>query len=119
MTGVVLQAPQIEGCLADSPPIDIHQSGAGQFRPAANSGLHQASVSLDSWPIPLHSDAFHGITGRIVKTLEPHSEADPFSLLIQFLVAFGNIVGSGPHFLTEADRQRTNLFVAVVGQTAK
>jgi hypothetical protein len=45
------------------------------------------------WPAPLTDDAFHGVAGEIVRAIEPHSEADPAALLIQFLVAFGNLVG--------------------------
>jgi hypothetical protein len=70
-------------------------------------------------PRPLEASAFHGIAGQLVKAIEPHTEADPFSLLIQFLVTFGNIIGRGPHFMTEADRQGMNLFVVLVGQTSK
>jgi hypothetical protein len=35
------------------------------------------------------------------------------------LVAFGNVVGRGPHFVVESDRHALNLFVTLVGQSAK
>jgi hypothetical protein len=63
--------------------------------------------------------AFHGFAGRFVETVEPHSEADPLALLSQFLVAFGNMIGRGPHFTAEADRHSMNLFLGIVGTTSK
>lgn len=51
--------------------------------------------------------------------IEPHSEADPAALLIQFLVGFGSLIGRQAHFLAEADRHFMNQFAVMVGQTAK
>ncbi len=51
------------------------------------------------WPGPLATEALRGLAGEIVRVIEPHSEADPAALLIQFLTAFGNAVGSRPHFV--------------------
>src|SRR5207302_808256 len=75
--------------------------------------------SAPSWPEPVGPDAFHGLAGEVVRTIEPHSEADPAAVLLQFLVAFGNACGRGPGFEVEADRHYTNLNVALVGDTAK
>src|SRR4030095_1800802 len=41
------------------------------------------------------------------------------ALLVQFLVAFGSVVGRGAHFVAEADRHFTNLFVAIVRPPSK
>jgi hypothetical protein len=71
------------------------------------------------WPDPLAQPAFHGLAGQLVRRIEPHSEADPAALLVQFLTAFGNIIGRGPHFVAESTRHYTNLFVILVGATAK
>ncbi len=71
------------------------------------------------WPEPLAPEAFHGLAGEIVRTIEPHSEADPAAILIQLLVAFGNAVGRGPHFKAEADCHYTNIFTVLVGNTSK
>jgi hypothetical protein len=35
------------------------------------------------------------------------------------MIAFGNIVGKGPHFVVEADRHRCNEFTVLVGRTSK
>lgn len=81
-------------------------------------------ISLDhsqerQWPKPLAPQAFHGIAGEIVHTIEPHTEADPAALLLQLLCAFGSLVGRGPHVVADGSRHGTNLFVAVVGVSSK
>ena len=73
----------------------------------------------DDWPKPATEEAFYGLAGDIVRTIEPHSEADRMALLVQTLIAFGNAAGSQPHFMAEADRHCMNLFAAFVGETAK
>lgn len=74
--------------------------------------------TIPQWPKPLAEHAFYGIAGDLVRAIAPHSEADPTALLIQFLAAFGNAIGSAPHFRVEADRHRGNLFVVLVGVTS-
>ena len=74
---------------------------------------------MAKWPDPLEEEAYYGLAGEVVRTIEPHSEADPAALLVQFLVAFGNAVGRGPHFQVEADKHATNIFALVVGETSK
>ena len=55
--------------------------------------------------------ALYGIAGRIVNSLTPHTEADPAAILLQFLAAFGNLVGPAPHCRVGATRHGLNLFV--------
>jgi len=61
----------------------------------------------------------HGLLGEIVRTIAPHTEADPAALVLQLLAAFGNVVGRRPHFKVEADHHAPNLFVALVGKSAR
>ncbi len=72
-----------------------------------------------AWPAPLAPEAFYGWAGDIVEVTQPHSEADPVAILVQSLVAFGNIIGRGPHFLAESDFHATNLSAVLVGCTSK
>jgi len=72
-----------------------------------------------NWPDPLKGAAFYGLAGEWVRLIEPHTEADPVALLVQFLVCFGNLIGRGPHYLVEATRHFCNLFAVIVGQTSK
>jgi hypothetical protein len=76
-------------------------------------------ATVADWPESLQQEALYGLAGEWVRAVEPHTEADPAALLVQFLVAFGNLIGRGPHFRVEADRHYTNLFAVIVGQTAK
>jgi len=72
-----------------------------------------------TWPEPLAEEAYHGLAGDIVKTIEPHSEADPAALIFSFFVMFGNVIGRNAHFVAEADKHYLNLFCGLVGATAK
>lgn len=69
------------------------------------------------WPV-MDDAAYYGLAGDVVRTIEPHSEADPVAILIQFLAAFGNAVGNGPHYQVESDKHHANLYVALTGDTA-
>jgi hypothetical protein len=71
-----------------------------------------------AWP-EMDKAAYYGLAGDFVRALEPHTEADPAGLLIQFLVAFGNIVGPSPYYLVENDKHRANLFAVLVGDSAR
>ena len=70
------------------------------------------------WP-QLDDAALHGLAGDVVRLLNPHTEADPVGVLVQFLTAFGNIIGSNPYYQVESDRHRANLFSVHVGASAK
>jgi hypothetical protein len=92
------------------------------FEGEAELGLssHTSLVSPSSnWPEAPSEDAFQGLPGRIVRTLEPHTEADPVAVLSQLLIAFGNAVGRTPYVTVEGDRHYVNLYAVLVGDTAK
>ena len=73
----------------------------------------------DTYPQPLGSAALHGIAGDIVQLIEPHTEADPVAVLLQFLVAVGNVIGRGPGMSVDGAMHRMNLFGVLVGESAK
>ena len=83
------------------------------------ASANEASTPDASWPDPMAPEAYYGLAGDIVRAIEPHTEADPAALLVQLLTAFGNAIGSGPHFMVEDTRHGFNLFVAMVGDTSK
>jgi hypothetical protein len=74
--------------------------------------------TIKAWPM-MPADAYIGLSGKVVRTIEPHTEADPAALLLQFLTFFGNAVGRVPHFQVEGDRHFTVLDIVLVGATAK
>lgn len=71
------------------------------------------------WPRPPAPAAFTGLAGEVVRAIDPYTEADPVAILAQFLAAFGTAVGPGPRFAVGASDHRANLFVAIVGKSAK
>ena len=90
-----------------------------------NGGSEQADdaslisqFATPAWPL-MDEAAYHGLAGEVVRAIEPHSEADPNGILIQFLVAFGNAVGPTCHYQIEGDQHRAKLFVVISGMTSK
>lgn len=67
----------------------------------------------------LDGPVFYGLAGDFVRTVDPHTEADPVALLVQFLVAFGSAVGAGPHVVADGAWHYPRLFVVLVGETAR
>ncbi len=92
-------------------PADAERNGA----PA----VPELTPDAPPWPDPPAAEAFHGLAGRVVRTIEPASEADPTALLVQMLVAFGNAIGRAAHFIVEGDRHHGNEFAVLVGKTSK
>jgi hypothetical protein len=76
------------------------------------------SANQGGWPV-LPKAALYGLAGDVVRAIEPHSEADPAAILIQTLVAVGNMIGPGPHCTVEATRHSLNLYAALVGESSK
>jgi Protein of unknown function (DUF3987) len=88
-------------------------------REASSVTLEEARPNAQrQWP-ELDDAALHGLAGDVVRLLNPHTEADPVGVLVQFLTAFGNIIGSNPYYQVESDRHRANLFSVHVGASAK
>lgn len=73
----------------------------------------------EAWPTPMGEAAYHGVAGELIRQTEPHTEADPAALLVQFLIGFGNLVGRNAHCMVGAARHYPNLFGVLVGQSAK
>ena len=67
----------------------------------------------------LACEAWQGLAGRVVKKVDPYTEADPAGVLVQLLACFGNVVGRQAHFRVGDGRHAASLFVVVVGQSAK
>src|SRR5215813_6346143 len=110
-------ADGLRRALDTTPPIATsaaqnHRNGGGDPFVA-----NVASVAPD-WP-QLDRAAMYGLAGDIVRTIEPHSEADPVALLLQILVLTGNVIGANPYYAVEGDAHNANLFAVLVGPTSK
>lgn len=102
---------------------DLLEPGWGEGRATA-SGSARAGGTFSppaeaSWPEPPGPAAFHGLAGRVVEAVDPHTEADPVAVLVSFLTAFGCAVGAGPHALVGATRHTPREYAALVGKTSK
>lgn len=63
--------------------------------------------------------AFYGLAGRIVKAFDPTTEADPVAVLVNTIVAFGNIIGTNAWLTIGTTRHYLKLFACLVGETSK
>jgi hypothetical protein len=98
-----------------------HHGFGGSSGPAVDTAADstpEPSPPATEWPL-LADEAYYGLAGELVRTIEPASEADPVALLGSFLIGFGNLVGRKAHFLAEADQHFANEFGVFVGQTSK
>ena len=78
------------------------------------------NVEFESLSVPVLSDvALYGLAGEIVRTIEPHTEADNAALLVQLLAGFGCLIGKTANFRAEADFHYTKLFAVLVGASSK
>lgn len=71
------------------------------------------------WPTALPVEAKYGLAGDTVNAIEPHTESDPAALLLQLLVAFGNVVGRNAYYQVEGTKHYPNLFAVIVGESGK
>lgn len=98
----------------------VERASAPQAPDQPHAGMAAAGDSDDSaWPAAMDPAALHGIAGEFVRMIEPDTESDPAAILVQFLVAFGALVGRGPHYRVEGDEHHANLFAVLVGQSSK
>ena len=107
-TGQGLAAQSVQELRSERQPVP-HAHGVGT-RPGN---------MVPGWPGPLEDEALHGLAGDLVRIIDPHTEADSVAILLQLLVAVGNVVGRNPYFQVEATHHYLNLFLALVGETAK
>jgi hypothetical protein len=114
-------------CLAGCPPEHIRAVLEEDLRrPVGRANVYRLDRQLDQlpqeadpWPRPIAAEAFYGLAGDVVRTIEPTTEADPVALLVQLLAFFGNCAGREPHWMTEDTRHGLNEFVAIVGVSSK
>ncbi|MDQ0339701.1 hypothetical protein J2S00_002494 [Caldalkalibacillus uzonensis] len=74
---------------------------------------------MPTFKAKIKEDAFYGLAGEVIETIDPHTEADKAAVLLNFLTAFGNVIGPHAHFMTDGARQTARLFVVLVGESAK
>ena len=108
-----MRAGRVEEIGADGAPRILFDATAPEILPEPSPS------SAASWPEPLKATAFHGVIGDLAKLIEPHTESDTAAVLVQSIVAAGNIIGPHARFRAEGDDHRGNLFAVLVGETSK
>ncbi len=107
----------------EEPEMVGHLRGNNALNTLITSGGSQladdTAVAAAPTPEPPHQSAYHGLAGTVVRAIEPHTEAAPVGLLVQFLVLFGNLIGRSAHFVAEGARHYMNLYAVMVGLTGK
>ncbi|MBV8487636.1 MAG: hypothetical protein JO161_05110, partial [Planctomycetaceae bacterium] len=99
---------------------------APEWKPSSN-GTHEGDGHIESieqvfeelpiedlWP-KIDGKAFQGLARDVARTFDPFTEADPIATLVQFLAAFGNLIGRRPHFTVSKTRHHTVLYAVLVG----
>jgi len=106
------------------PPLDESEvreiaRSACRYERAARLVRPHFQTGSQQWPPALAEEAFHGVAGEFVQLVRPETEADDAALLFSFLVTTGSIIGRGPYYRVGGDRHYTNLFMVIVGESAK
>lgn len=91
--------------------------------PTAKIEVAQVADDLDTedftpWPLPLSESALYGVTGDIIRAIEPHTEADYNALLLQFLACLGSLIGKKPYYVLDGSKHYTNIYLIVVGASS-
>jgi hypothetical protein len=77
-------------------------------------------AATNEMQFPVLSDkALSGLAGYVVRTIEPHTEADNAALLIQFLAGFGSLIGKTAYFQVGADKHFTKINAVIVGASSR
>lgn len=92
---------------------------AANADPNGPAPVEVATAKGPSWPDPIEAPALQGVTGDMVRVIEPTTEADPHAILSHALVMFGSMIGKGPFVMADGHRHRTNEYVVDVGETSR
>jgi hypothetical protein len=93
------------------------------FEPAPNTGdagdaeqdiKSEFAIKEKSKPVPMRSEAYYGLAGEVVRIAESDTEACPEAILVQTLIAVGNMIGREV-WRNQGDYQRLVEFGCLVG----
>ena len=91
-------------------------SGIGKAISGYEAELHKAS-STSTYP-RLRDEAYHGLVGKVVERILPHTEADPAALVFSFLSFFGAAVGHKRFAMADGAIHTPRLNTVLVGKTS-
>jgi len=96
-------------------PDDVLDSMVDQLEHARADEEDDAPPSVP--PSRMNGAAFNGLAGEIIGVIAPYTEACPEALIIQFVAAFGNLIGRHAHWRLNATNHYTNLAACLVAPT--
>ena len=79
---------------------------------------HSETRQVDEWPV-LNQVALHGISGEVVRLLEPHTESDPVALLVSLLSEAGAMFNRARHLILDGTFHPLLFWPVLVGQSSK
>jgi hypothetical protein len=85
-------------------------------RPAEPARIFAAAET--NWP-NLDEAAYHGLLGRAVKLIEPHTETDPVALLASLISEIGTMLNRAPHLDLDGSYHPLLFWPVLVGQSSK
>ena len=91
---------------------------SGWKNTSTSTSFNSSTINAE-WPEPLSRAAYYGLVGEFVDAVEPHTESDPNAILIQTLIACGNLIGRTAFFTVEANQHYCNEFACVIGQSSR
>ena len=110
---------RIAASVARYPAGELASASAPQSAQTYNESEAEDAPPKTDWPEAASAEAFSGLAGDIVRTLAPHTEADPHALLADTLATFGMLVGPGPHFMVGLQRHEMRVWPVIVGPTGR
>jgi hypothetical protein len=113
---------ELERLVEAAPAIDLDalkDAPSEAPRPVTGTLEMEAPVPIPEWPEAPEDPAFHGLAGEVVRLIEPSSEADPVGVLLQFLIGFGNAIGTGLWVVADGHQHHANEYVVTVGDTSR
>jgi hypothetical protein len=99
-----------------------HEAGSRASGGGRKGEREESEESFDVPRVPfpaLNPAALYGPLGEMVELFAPHSEAHPAALLSAGMVLAGVSIGRHARYVINGVEHHANLFVAVVGRTAK
>jgi len=84
----------------------------------ASTPVSEEAFRSVSTPV-MAEEAYYGLAGRVVRAIEPYSEADPVGVLTHVLLGVGSQIGREPHALAGHDVHTGAEYAALVGDTSK
>jgi hypothetical protein len=80
----------------------------------------EATQKHQDMPAPMGEEVYYGLIDEVVAAILPFSEADAHTLIVTFLVLFGNRVGNGVRYqYAPGAEHHTNENLVVVGTTGE